>query len=379
MKKHIKRLPLYIPLAIVLLFLVVWGASLLKCEILTNRYHDELEYAHVENTMIGKINSFKVLKCDGETAEVYYVCDNNTVGNVLEYQKENGEWKEIGWNTIWSKQGSADEMLWPYWWHTYFVNSKQTGNTINTQSTNKENDRNGDGVVEPGELVDFQEPLPESELKFGVPEYKLSCEGVVYAKVVTHVLTDELEGEWTDYTETVKDKSRIQAFAEAFNSLLTTSTPDELDTWWCDDEGFEDSVTIYLYEADGSCIKVISPGPERIRLENNERRKISPYDRKALLDTIYDTEASFLGYLADDNVYKVDMPDKEFIEKAKTVTKDTDWLGFKDVFGKSGGFNCDRGYDYSYIHNGEYVLIVEEGYQAYLREFSDPSFRQKID
>ena len=124
---------------------------------------------------------------------------------------------------------------------------------------------------------------------------------------------------------------------------------------------------------------MISPGPERIRLENNERRKISPYDRKALLDTIYDTEASFLGYLADDNVYKVDMPDKEFIEKAKTVTKDTDWLGFKDVFGKSGGLNCDRGYDYSYIHNGEYVLIVEEGYQVYLRKFSDPSFRQKID
>ena len=70
---------------------------------------------------------------------------------------------------------------------------------------------------------------------------------------------------------------------------------------------------------------------------------------------------------------------KEFIEKAKTVTKDTDWLGFKDVFGKSGGLNCDRGYDYSYIHNGEYVLIVEEGYQAHLRKISDTDFWQKID
>ncbi len=117
MKKHIKRLPLYIPLAIVLVFLVVWGASLLKCEFLTNKYYDELEYAHLENTMLGKINSFKVLKCDGKTAEVYYLCEDNTVGNVLKLQKENNEWKEISWNTIWSKQGSADEMIWPYWYH----------------------------------------------------------------------------------------------------------------------------------------------------------------------------------------------------------------------------------------------------------------------
>lgn len=117
MKKHIKRLTVYIPLTLVFVFLVVWGASLLKCEILTNKYYDELEYAHIENTMLGKINSFKVMKCDGETAEVYYVCDNNNSGNVLKYQKENDQWKEVEWKTIWSKKGSADETLWPYWWH----------------------------------------------------------------------------------------------------------------------------------------------------------------------------------------------------------------------------------------------------------------------
>lgn len=124
MKKHIKRLPLYIPLAILLVFLVVWGASLLKCETLTNKYSEELKYAHTENTMLGKIESYKVLECDGEKARVYYVCDNNTVGNVLEFEKQDNKWKEINWVTIWSKQGSADEMLWPYWWHTYRINSK---------------------------------------------------------------------------------------------------------------------------------------------------------------------------------------------------------------------------------------------------------------
>ena len=124
MKKHLKRLPLYIPLAIVLVFLVVWGASLLKCEILTNKYSEELKYAHTENTMLGKIESYKVLECDGEKARVYYACDYNTVGHILELEKQNNEWKETKWETVWSKQGSADEMMWPYWWHTYRINSK---------------------------------------------------------------------------------------------------------------------------------------------------------------------------------------------------------------------------------------------------------------
>ena len=83
MKKHIKRLPLYIPLAIVLAFLGVWGASLFKCEIITNKYYEELEYANIENIMIGKINSFKILYC---------IC---------------------------SKKGNADEILWPCWWYTF--------------------------------------------------------------------------------------------------------------------------------------------------------------------------------------------------------------------------------------------------------------------
>ena len=124
MKEYIRRLFLYIPLSVVLLFLAVWGTSLLKCEILTNKYSDELKYAHIENTMIGKINWFKVLKCNGVTAEVYYVCDNNNSGNVLKYKKENDQWKEVSWDCIWSKKGNADEMLWPYWWHTYSITGK---------------------------------------------------------------------------------------------------------------------------------------------------------------------------------------------------------------------------------------------------------------
>lgn len=119
MKKHIKRLPLYIPLAIVLVFLVVWVASLLKCEVLTNKYYDELEYAHLENTMIGDVDSFKILDCNGEKAEIYYLCNDNTASFVLRFEKQNNEWKEISWDCIWSKQGSADKIIWPFWYHRF--------------------------------------------------------------------------------------------------------------------------------------------------------------------------------------------------------------------------------------------------------------------
>lgn len=72
---------------------------------------------NIENIMIGRIKSFKVLECDGETAEVYYLCEDNTLGNVLKFQKQNDEWKEISWDCVWSKQGNVDEMIWPYWHH----------------------------------------------------------------------------------------------------------------------------------------------------------------------------------------------------------------------------------------------------------------------
>lgn len=250
--------------------------------------------------------------------------------------------------------------------------------TTEPQETNTGHDFNRNGVLDRGEYVDFLEPLPDSMLNFGPPEYELNCDGVVYANVVTNFLYDELEGKRSEYSEKVTDKNKIQAFTDKFNSLLKTSTPDELDTWWNDDNGGDENIKIYLYKADGSCITVASVDPWRIRLENHDRRKISPYDRKALLDCLFDKDASEVRWWSN-GTYKVDMSDEEFVEKAKTVTKDDDWLTFKDIFGETGGFDCNEGYDRSHISNGEYVLFVDEGYQVYLRKVSEPDYRLQID
>lgn len=255
--------------------------------------------------------------------------------------------------------------------------------TTQSQSQNSEEDyvydHNRNGVIERGERVDFQQSLPESVLLYGKPEYELNCDDVVSAEIITNYLYDELEGIRKEYTKTVTDKNKIKAFEENFNALLATSEPDKNDTWWLDDDSGDEYIIIYFYKADGSYIKVTTQSPWRIRLEDNDRRMVSPYDRKVLLDSLYDKDEFNMKWWSQATVYKVDMEDDEFIEKAKTVTKEYDWFDFKSVFGKTGDFEVDDGFDRSIITNGEYILIVDEGYQAYLRKFSDPDYRLQID
>ncbi len=112
-----KKVILAIVVVAILIPIVFWGVSLLKCEVLTHRYYDVFQQAHKQNTMLGEMEYFKVLSCNENTAEVYYVSKGMTDANVLTFQNNNGEWQEISWETIWSASGSAADVIWPYWWH----------------------------------------------------------------------------------------------------------------------------------------------------------------------------------------------------------------------------------------------------------------------
>ena len=82
-----------------------------------NFYYADFEEAHRGNPMLGEVESFKVLNCDGQTAEVYYIESGKTGAHVLSFEKTDGCWAETGWRCIWSTTGSASEVIWPYWWH----------------------------------------------------------------------------------------------------------------------------------------------------------------------------------------------------------------------------------------------------------------------
>ena len=110
MKKIIKIL-----VATLIFVLVVWGSSLIKCELLTFLYGDQFNNIYRENTMLGDIEYLKVLKYSYKTAQVYYVSRNHLSGDILVFSKENGEWEYDHWKkTVWAKYGSADGYVWPY-------------------------------------------------------------------------------------------------------------------------------------------------------------------------------------------------------------------------------------------------------------------------
>ena len=105
--------------AIVALFLLFWIVSLIKCEILTSKYYDQFALAYQNHPMVYNVEYFKVLRCDGEAAEVYYV--STDCADVLEFRIQDGAWVDTSWRRIWSKHGSASNVVWPYWWQIFIT------------------------------------------------------------------------------------------------------------------------------------------------------------------------------------------------------------------------------------------------------------------
>lgn len=113
----IKRYLKWTLICFLALAIIVQSIALIRCEILTRQYDSDFQQAWKANTMLGEMEYFKVLECDGVEAKVYYVSTGMEMANVLSFQKNHGKWEEVGWETIWSKSGSASEIIWPYWWH----------------------------------------------------------------------------------------------------------------------------------------------------------------------------------------------------------------------------------------------------------------------
>jgi len=115
--KTLGKLVRYTILCAIIGFVLIWGASLIKCEYLTYKYYDDFEYAYDGSAMLGKMEYFKVLQCSEDTAEVYYVSQDMSGGDVFSFQRQGSQWIVTDWNTIWSETGSASGVIWPYWWH----------------------------------------------------------------------------------------------------------------------------------------------------------------------------------------------------------------------------------------------------------------------
>ena len=112
-----RKVTLRILLVCLAVIVLVQSIALVKCELLTSQYYADFAEVYRGNPMLGEMESFKVLNCDGQTAEVYYIESGKTGAYVLSFEKTDGCWAETGWRCIWSTTGSASEVIWPYWWH----------------------------------------------------------------------------------------------------------------------------------------------------------------------------------------------------------------------------------------------------------------------
>lgn len=111
----------YLIIGFILCLIIIHIFSLVKCEVLTHKHYDEFKDAYKQNTMLGEMEFFKVLEYETcGVAKVYYISKGKTGGNVLTFVYEEDTWHEVSCNTIWSKTGSADDVIYPYWWHRIY-------------------------------------------------------------------------------------------------------------------------------------------------------------------------------------------------------------------------------------------------------------------
>lgn len=110
-----KRTLSVILVSVIILPFIIWGLTVLKCEILTYQHGGEFDTIYKENTMMGAIDYLKILNYSNESARVYYVSKDRSGGDILIFTKKDEKWIYEGWErTVWSKSGSADGFIWPY-------------------------------------------------------------------------------------------------------------------------------------------------------------------------------------------------------------------------------------------------------------------------
>ena len=95
------------------LCIVIWGASVLRCEILTYKYAKEFENLYKETSMIDSIDYLKILSKTTTHAKIYYV-EKGDAGYIVEAQYNDSGWHMTDWDCVWSKMGTADGFVFPY-------------------------------------------------------------------------------------------------------------------------------------------------------------------------------------------------------------------------------------------------------------------------
>lgn len=104
-----------ISIGVIICIFILWFFPYMKYELLTWKNGAEFSGLQKTTNMIGDVDYLKVLDYSVDSARVYYVGES---GNILTFIQNNERWELVSWKTIWSKSGSADNFIWPYFYHS---------------------------------------------------------------------------------------------------------------------------------------------------------------------------------------------------------------------------------------------------------------------
>ena len=100
-----------ISITLIAIIFVSWIIPFVRNEILTAKHLHELEFEGIEY-----YGTLKVIKHNEKKAELYAVTNSRKAAIIITFKKIDGKYEYDHWDAVWSKTGSADDMLWPYFW-----------------------------------------------------------------------------------------------------------------------------------------------------------------------------------------------------------------------------------------------------------------------
>ena len=101
------------------MYAVYWGASILWCEHLTDKYSQNYVDKVLEDVEPERLHKFKVISCKHDYVKIYYVLNHYETmepayGFVAEFKNGERINPEVSDKCVWSSYGSADGFVWPY-------------------------------------------------------------------------------------------------------------------------------------------------------------------------------------------------------------------------------------------------------------------------
>ena len=100
---------------IICLLIIIIIAPYIKVEYLTWQHGSEFNSLYQETHMIDGIEYLKVFDYSDIFARVFYVGTDHFVTYLLTFKKQDTRWELATWEAVWSKYGSADSLIWPYY------------------------------------------------------------------------------------------------------------------------------------------------------------------------------------------------------------------------------------------------------------------------